>query len=336
MAPVYTELRRAAPAPCQGHLRQSRMIMPLDRAIERSLRYLSSQEALASLERDPYWPKWDSPWWHMLLLYELGSAKKIPAAAVGKLTKVLKNHYLPIFPVRAEEVPAGIDPYRRIACHCAVGSAYQLLYACGVDVDKELPWMRPWFLRYQLPDGGLNCDEAAYTRTVPKSSIVSTLPCLEAVLFCRERPLTGEETAFLDKGAAYLAAHGLFRGVSTGKIINQDWLEVRFPRFYDYDFLRGFYFLARWREHSGFHIPPALSEEVAELMSRQLGPEGVTLKRYNLIDKRSYNPDPKGNWAMGGASEFELMKAASYTGRLCQPLTEQWNEVKPENAGRPR
>jgi len=32
-------------------------------AIEKSRSYLSSSEALQSIERDPYWPKWSSPWW---------------------------------------------------------------------------------------------------------------------------------------------------------------------------------------------------------------------------------------------------------------------------------
>lgn len=301
----------------------------LTSGLKRSLSYLASPEALQSIARDPYWPKWDSPWWHMLLLYELGLAEKIPAAAVSKLTEVLKGHYLPVFPVRPEEFPEGTDPYRKIACHCAVGSAYQLLFACGVDVDRELPWMRPWLLKYQLPDGGLNCDEKAYLKPVPKSSIVTTLPCLEAVLFCRGRELTAEETAFLDKGAAYLLKHKLFRKVSTGEVIDKNWLEVTFPRFYEYDFLRGFYFLAKWRKQSGFIIPDELTDEVEELVSRQLTPEGMVLKRYNLASRRSYNPGPDGAWALGEASEFELMKETSFDGCLCPPLTRKWSEVKP-------
>jgi hypothetical protein len=39
--------------------------------------------------------------------------------------------------------------------------------------------MRPWLRQYQLPDGGLNCDEAACVKSL-KSSMVSTLPPLEA------------------------------------------------------------------------------------------------------------------------------------------------------------
>lgn len=297
-----------------------------------SLNYLSSDAALQSIGRDPYWPKWNSPWWHMSLLSELGMAEKIPKNSLEKMVRVLKTHYLPVFPIKAEEMPPNTDPYRQIACLCAVGNMYQVLFNAGVDVDKELPWMREWFLQYQLPDGGLNCDEKVYTKPTPKSSIITTLACLEAVLFCRKRELTQKEIEFLNKGASYLVRQKLFRKVSTGEVIDKDWLEIRFPRFYEYDFLRGYYFLEKWRQQSGFSIPDELTEEVDELVSKQMTNEGIVLKRYNFFDRRSYNPNNDGSWAWGEALEFELMKSVSFDGCLSPILTAKWNEVKPRSA----
>lgn len=290
---------------------------------------LLSASALQSIDRDPYWPKWNSPWWQMSLLHEMDLAKEIPEAVISKMVQVLKGHCLPVFPIKEQEIPKGIDPIRKIACLCAVGNMYQVLYHAGVDVDDELPWMREWFLRYQLPDGGLNCDESVYTKPVPKSSIVTTVSCLEAVLFCRNRELTKSEISFLNRGANYLLKQKLFRKVSTGEVIDNNWLEIRFPRFYEYDFLRGFYFLEKWRQHLGFSIPDDLVDEVEELVSRQMTTQGIRLKRYNLFDKRSYNPNDDGTWAWGEASEVDLMKAVSFEGSICQPLTRKWNEVKP-------
>jgi hypothetical protein len=302
------------------------------REVEKSIAYLASVPALESIERDPYWPKWDSPWWHMLLLHEMGLAERIPQITVSKMAEVLKHHYLPVFPIIEEELPPGTDPFRKIACLCAVGNVYQVLFACGVDVDQELPWMKKWFLRYQLPDGGLNCDEKVYAAPTPKSSIVTTVACLEAVLFCQKRELTNDEVAFLQRGAEYLLRQRLFRKISTGAVIDKDWLEIRFPRFYEYDFLRGFYFLAKWREKSGFKIPDELVDEVEELVSQQWTDQGLQLKRYNLFDKRSYNPAADGTWVWGAASEFDLMKAVSFEGSLCPALAKQWNEIKPKTA----
>ena len=110
---------------------------------------------------------------------------------------------------------------------------YRVLAACGVEVDREVPRLRPWCLEYQLPDGGLNCDEAVYTKEVPHSSVVSTLPPLEAVLFDSPNALTEEEAGFVDRGAAYLLERRLFRSVSkAGAVIDSDWLDPCFPRFY--------------------------------------------------------------------------------------------------------
>jgi hypothetical protein len=89
----------------------------------------------------------------------------------------LNNHYLPVFPVREEELPPGVDPLGQIACHCQLGEMEQVLTACGVNVTKQIPFLRSWYTRYQLPDGGLNCDESAYIKDHPVSSIVSILPC---------------------------------------------------------------------------------------------------------------------------------------------------------------
>ncbi len=288
---------------------------------------MASEEALQSIERDPYWPKWDSPWWHMSLLHEMGLAHKIPQVAVAKMVQVLKHHYLPVFPIKEEEVPAGIDPYRKILCLCAVGNMYQVLFNAGVDVDQQLPWMREWFFRYQLPDGGLNCDESAYSRPHPKSSLLTTIACLEAVLFCHRHELTPKEIDFLNKGANYLVKQKLFRKVSTGEVIDKDWLEIRFPRFYDYDFLRGFYFLKKWQKHSGFKIPQDIVDEVEKLVSLQMTDEGIKLKRYNFIENKSYNPGKDGQWVWAAITDFELMKSVSYDGCICHPVTIQWNEI---------
>ncbi|MBI4041333.1 MAG: hypothetical protein HY390_05660 [Deltaproteobacteria bacterium] len=52
--------------------------MPIDKAIRKTREYLASPEALNGMERNPYWPKWDSPRWHMLLLHKMDLTKEIP------------------------------------------------------------------------------------------------------------------------------------------------------------------------------------------------------------------------------------------------------------------
>lgn len=138
--------------------------------IEETLRWLDSDMALALMAQDAYWPKWETPWWRMLLLYELEPSLPLPERIVQELVDSLNKKLHHTFPILASELPEGIDP--QIPCHCQIGNMGQVLAANGVDLDQALPWIRPWMLRYQLPDGGLNCDETAYNRPHPHSSVV--------------------------------------------------------------------------------------------------------------------------------------------------------------------
>ena len=171
------------------------------------------------------------------------------------MVEVLKTHYHLLMPYKDADLPPGVDQHRGVPCHCGVGTMHQVLSACGAAVDEELPWMRAWLLSYQFPDGGLNCFGEAYTGS-RKSSIVSAPPALEAILLGTQRPFTGAEQAFLDDGARYLLNHRLFKSFS-GKMINEDWLKPCFPRFYEYDVLRGLTFLARWAKLRNKDLPSA-------------------------------------------------------------------------------
>src|SRR4051794_763703 len=111
---------------------------------------LAKPAAFASLERDPYWPKWDSPWWHLSTLFEMGLIGRAPAEIIQKLVAEMQKRQ-PTEPY-TEDSPI---------CHCQLGLLYQVLSGAGVAVDTELPWIRPWLLKHQHPDGGLNCDDAS-------------------------------------------------------------------------------------------------------------------------------------------------------------------------------
>lgn len=269
----------------------------LEELVRTTEAWLDSPEALGAIALDPYWPKWDGPWWRMLLLYEMGLASRFPRACVKTLTRTVDRHCLHFFPARIEDLPPGADPIRNVACHCQLGTVYQVLSACGVDVDRELPWIRPWFLKYQLPDGGLNCDESAYTKAQPHSSFVSTLPPLEAVLFCTRRPFADDEIRFLDRGAEYLIRRNLCRSISRGTLIDAAWLRPAFPRFYFYDVLRGLRFLRRWAERLGRTLPQNLL----------LDPVGAPDRRSfaGTFTRRFVN----GSWKRVPAATFDLLDA---------------------------
>jgi hypothetical protein len=123
------------------------------------------------------------------------------------------DRLLHFFPIQPSDAP-GADLQRDVACHCALGTMYPALAAAGIDVARALPWVKPWFVRYQMADGGLNCDETAYLQTAEcPSSMVATVAPLEAMLLDTE--WTREERALVDRAAGFLIERALVRGSDT-------------------------------------------------------------------------------------------------------------------------
>ena len=297
-----------------------------DSALRETEAYLSSPETAASLARDPYWPKWNTPWWRITVLAELDLAERVPPAAARALLEAARARYIDHFPFREEDVPSGVDPVRGILCHCALGTLDRVLSACGLDVDRELPWVRGWYRKYALPDGGYNCDEAVYVRSRPTSSMVSTLPPLEALL--SRGVLTAEDEAILDGGARYLLDRKLCRSLSKGgALIDPAWLEPTFPRFYNYDVLRGLTFVSRWAERRGRRLPAAAVVEAVEALSSRTSSDGtlpVARRAWQGEGTRAQASD--GAWTRGHTERsFPLLEQVSRLGRPSARLTAEWH-----------
>jgi len=282
----------------------------LEEAVAHSVAYLGSAEAAASLARDPYWPKWNSPWWHALALLEAGRAAAIPGGAARALMEASASHYLPFFPRGEADLPAGKDWYRQVMCHCALGSLLRLLLACGLDGEEGIPWSRGWFARYRLPDGGCNCDELAYGRAEPKSSILSTLPPLEHLLARSSvRPLSREELDFLDGGAAYLLRHRLVCSIRTGQVVRPGWLEPVLPRFYEYDALRGLSFVVAWAEARRRPLARRDLQVALDGLARWLDPAaGARPRRWHEEHETRLSPTPAAS-GWGPSTTFPLLQA---------------------------
>lgn len=299
-------------------------------ALEETVSYLRSPNALDAIRADPYWPKWDSPWWRATLLWELGRSDLIPAAVMEAFVDSLRRHYLKEFPHRESDLPRGADPYRHVICHCALGTMWQVLNACSVDVDGELPWVRGWIRRYQLPDGGLNCDETAYAKPSGKSSVVSTLPQLEAALRCTRYPLADDTAQLLERGAKYLLEHRLFRRATGDRgVIDYAWLQVAFPRFYHYDVLRGLSFVAEWAEVSGSRISAAAIGEARALLEQRFGGGDVRVERRAATVESRTLERQSGEWRFVDRSRsFALLDVVGAVGRHSPELSLQYAQTR--------
>ncbi len=307
----------------------------IEQGIAESVRYLGSDAALRSIEADVYWPKWDTPWWHMLLLHELGEARRIPERVVVKMTEALAAFPIKIFPVHEGDLPPGADPNRDVLCHCALGSIVQVLAACGSDVDRELPWIRPGFARYQMADGGLSCDDTAYrAQGECPSSMVATISPFEAMLLGRRDDWTAERAAFVERAADFLIGRRLMLGSATRhnaeeRVSQVAWRKPCFPRFYFYDVLRGLAALVRWAEIADRPLPFGAIAGVVDHL-RATFPDGAVRRRRLCFEGRgTWMRAPSGEWVRHTpALRFPLLDATSALDQPCPFLTRQWSAAR--------
>ena len=287
----------------------------MDNPIESAIDVISSECAFSVPDRGSR-RKWDGPWWQLAVLCEMGEVERIPRSAVDSALWQLKHGAWQEFVISDRDAPqTGADKEKMDCCHCELGVFYMILSACGCDTEAELPWIRRWFLKHQLPDGGLNCEPDAYLQS-GKSSIVSSLPPLEAVLFFTDRDYTYSEKKFLDNGAKYLIEHRLVCSKESGSVVNTEWLKPLFPRFFEYDILRGLYFLVEWSRRRGKPLPKDVIEEgVDRLTSFTRGREIVIGRQVN---------NGNGEWH---GSAFPLMESVSRVGQESPYLTRQLGSV---------
>ncbi|MGE7826996.1 hypothetical protein [Paenibacillus sp. NPDC093718] len=285
-------------------------------AIEESVKFLASTSQWETAHGEDTRRKWDGAWWHMAALYEMGEAKLIPESAIIKAKWLLETQVWQTFVISADDRPTSeSDKMKLDCCHCELAVYYMILMEYGCDLDKELPWIREWLLKHQLPDGGLNCEPEAYTHS-KKSSMVSTLPPLEAILWHTNREFTEQEAAFLDEGARYLVEHRLVCSKQNGTVIDTEWLKPCFPRFFEYDILRGMSFLAEWSRRRNKALPVGLLVEGLERLHVFMTAKGLRIGRQVF--------DHEGTW---GGQTFPLLEAVAGKGRVSHYLTRQLDRV---------
>ena len=309
--------------------------MDFETEISQSIAYLESDEGRRAVDTDTYWPKWHSPWWHMLLLHEMGHAELIPQAIVDLYVERLDRTPLKIFPIHPEDMPPGVDPFRGSPCHCQLGNVYQVLAARGVDVDAKLPWIRPWFLRYQMADGGLSCDNDAYlVQGECPSSMVGTIATLEAVLLHTHRPWTAQERAFLDKGWHFLVDREVRLGSASKHNASErnsaeSWTKLCFPRFYFYDVLRGLSVLLSLTDKLQRQLSVEAIQVVVDRLTSDFPTGTVSPGRRSIEGTTTLKQDSSGNWIRRqAATTFPLLDAVSVVGRENAFLSKQWEEAK--------
>ncbi len=144
----------------------------------------------------------------------------------------MRARYIPAF--FSEEFP---DPTAEDTgfCFCALGTIWPMFEEAGIDIEKTLPWVRGWVLRYSLPNGGASCDDRVYRKENPGSSIVATVALLEFFIESRLGPRSPAELKFIHGLAADLITRKLLYslpGTLNAEEVEDeaDWRLLCFPR----------------------------------------------------------------------------------------------------------
>ncbi len=148
---------------------------------------------------------------------------------------------------------------------CINGRTVALGAYFGVDVDALVARL----LGEQLDDGGWNCE---VENGSVRSSFDTTICVLEGLLEYERAGGAQSVTDARHRAEQYLLERSLMRRLSTGEIIDADWLTFSFPTWWHYDVLRGLdYFCAVGDEQH-----PQLREAI-ELVRSKRQPDGTWL-----------------------------------------------------------
>jgi hypothetical protein len=184
---------------------------------------------LALQGADGYWaggslfPEWTSTT-HTLLLLRYMGLDPTSAQARRAIALVRDN-------VKWDH--AGQDYFAGEVEPCINGKAV----AIGSYFGQEVSGIVDRLLSEQLSDGGWNCEAE---RGSTRSSFNTTIDVLEGLLqYERAVGASPGLTAARRKGEAYLLDRRMFRRLSTGAVVDRDWLQFSFPPRYLYDVLRG-------------------------------------------------------------------------------------------------
>ena len=90
-----------------------------------------------------------------------------------------------------------------------------------------------------------------------------------------------------------------------------------FPRFFEYDILRGLAYLVEWSKRRNKPLPRAVIAEGLERLGSYIGGDGVMLGRH--VNARA------GDWH---GRTFPLLKSVKRVGRMSPYLSEQLNRVQ--------
>jgi hypothetical protein len=166
-------------------------------------------------------------------------------------------------------------------CASQEGNALYAALALGI-ADERADELARRLVAWQWPDGGWNCDKKP---AASHSSFYESLTPLRALAL--HGRLTGNPASrdAAGRAAELFLSRRLFRRLSDGSTMNEEFLQLHYPCYWRYDILFGLTVLAE----SGYLDDPRCGEALAHLEAKRLPDGGFPAegKYYRVTSQRT-------------------------------------------------
>jgi len=259
----------------------------------------SPRAQLLLSERDrngkiPYhaYQKWRGPHWVMVnladLCYPPGDKRLIPLREQVYGWLLSKEHF------------KGIKVIRGLTRRCASqeGNAIYSTLTLGI-ADERADELARRLVVWQWPDGGWNCDKRPYAKN---SSYIETITTMRGLALHAKITGNKESARAVKRAAELLLKRKLFKRQSDGSVMKESFVQLKYPRYYEYDYLFALVVLAE----AGLAEDKRCKEALNLLKSRRLPDGGFPCDRklYRVSKNIKYNRTSLVDW--GGASKNEM------------------------------
>ena len=254
---------------------------------------------------DVYWPKWRATVWQLILLAELGVPGDDPRVRRGC------EYFLRMMDLQDRAWPPANYPdgdlrgWRLVWEPCVTGNMARTLVVFGLGEDPRVREMFEWLVRYQLPDGGWNCETGEWGKDVCHSSFMSTVEPLWAFSELPRQgwPKGGREA--VERACKFMLMHRLYKSDKTGRVINEEWIRLHFPLFYFYDILHGLRVLTGL----GYADDERMNDAIKLLLSKRSPDSWPMEASFLRALRRNLVKDPgTGEWHVDKKENVDLSK----------------------------
>jgi hypothetical protein len=279
------------------------------KAIKKSPRaqlLLSERERNGRIRYHPY-QKWRGAHWVLVnladLCYPPGDKKLIPLRDQVYDWLLSKTHQ------------QGIKVIKGLTRRCASqeGNALYSMLMLGI-ADERADELARRLTKWQWPDGGWNCDKKPSAKN---SSYIETITPMRGLTLHAKMTGSKESAKAVKRAAELLLKRKLFKRQCDGEIMKESFVQLKFPRYYEYDYLFALIVLAE----AGLIKDKRCKESLNLLRSRRLPDGGFPCDRklYRVSKNIKYNRTSLAGW--GGTSknemnEFITVDALSVLGKM--------------------